>query len=331
MASMSIIPQHIITTHILHHLPPKSVGRFQSVSKEWLSLLSEPRFIQRHQKTLNKNHIILGSPEFGSYWPSSISLQTKLRLELFDLDIHHGSVNGLVLGSNLNNLLEVYTLTVLNPTTGDYVELPFHKQVNDFGMLGFGYDSVTDDYKVVHITGTHDYYWNNVHVYRLRTDTWKQVTDLPYNHCDKRLSGVFVNGFLHWIVSRPFKQVIVAFSLADEKFSELPSPSLHYEIDIDTRLVALGEKLAMFHTKKGHIWLMNEFGVHKSWTNIVVHGFNEIPMVRTFDGLDEAPMARTNVFYKNGKVVFLTGGLLWIYDVEEQTLCKSVDISQSFL
>ena len=205
---------------------------------------------------------------------------------------------------------EVYTLTVLNPTTKDYVELPFHKQVEVSGMLGFGYDSVTDDYKVVNITCT-----SSVHVYSLRTNTWKQVTDLPYNRSDKKLSGVLVNGYLHWIVSRHFKQVIVAFSLADEKFSELPPLNLHDEIDINTRLVALGEKLAMFHRKKGHIWLMNEYGVQKSWTKNVVHGFNEIPM------------GETNLFYDKGKVVFFTSGLLWIYDIDEQTFCKSVDIS----
>ncbi|GKF49480.1 hypothetical protein Tco_0142731, partial [Tanacetum coccineum] len=60
------------------------------------------------------------------------------------------------------------------------------------------------------------------------------------------------------------KPVIVAFSLADEKLSELPSPILYNEVDIvsdlDTKLVALGEKLAIFHELKGEFWLMNEYG-----------------------------------------------------------------------
>ncbi|GJY57740.1 integrase, catalytic region, zinc finger, CCHC-type containing protein [Tanacetum coccineum] len=69
---------------------------------------------------------------------------------------------------------------------------------------------------------------------------------------------------------------------------------------------ALGEKLAIFHELKGEFWLMNEYGVHKSWTKIVVHGFNEIPLVRP------------EFFYDNGKILFLTRYSLWIYDVEER-------------
>lgn len=93
---------------------------------------------------------------------------------------------------------------------------------------------------------------------------------------------------------------------------------MYNEVDIlsdeDTLFVALGEKLAFFNEVKGDIWLMNEYGLQKSWTRIVIHGFNEIPSDRRF-------------FYDNGKLQFLTSHLLWIYDVEEQTFCKSVDIS----
>nr|GEX43921.1 F-box associated interaction domain-containing protein [Tanacetum cinerariifolium] len=133
------------------------------------------------------------------------------------------------------------------------------------------------------------------------------------------MSGVFVNGYLHWIFDSHSKPVIVAFSLADEKLSELPTPILYNEVDIvsdsDTKLVALGEKLAIFHELKGDVWLKNEYGVQKSWTKIVVHGFNEIPLIRP------------EVSYNQKKLLFLTSSLLWIYDVEERTFCESVDIS----
>ncbi|GKC96557.1 F-box associated domain containing protein [Tanacetum coccineum] len=133
------------------------------------------------------------------------------------------------------------------------------------------------------------------------------------------MSGVFVNGYLHWIFDSHSKPVIVAFSLADEKLSELPPPILYNEVDIvsdfDTKLVALGEKLAIFHELKGDVWLMDEYGVQKSWTKIVVHGFNEIPLIRP------------DVFSNNRKFLFLTSSVLWIYDVEERTFCESVDIS----
>ncbi|GKA26999.1 F-box associated domain containing protein [Tanacetum coccineum] len=93
------------------------------------------------------------------------------------------------------------------------------------------------------------------------------------------LKDVFVNGFLHWIVNRHYEQVIVAFSLTGEEFSELPSPNdVGILSDINCSLCALNEKLAIFHVLKGVLWLMNKHGVKESWTKIVRNGFSEIIM-----------------------------------------------------
>ncbi|PWA16814.1 F-box associated interaction domain-containing protein [Artemisia annua] len=241
MASMTIIPQDIITTHILCRLPAKSVGRFRCVSKEWLSLLSEPRFIQTHQKTLNRYHCIFWSNDRSLYSVpfndhEAVSTLTKLDSGFYQIISILGSVNGLVLASTHKKMHHYYTLCVLNPTTKDYVELP-----------------------------------------SLKTNTWKQLSDSPY--VDVNYDGpsgdicvieiwansLFANGFLHWICNIHSKPVIVAFSLADEKLNELPPPNLSNEVDIlsddDTTLVALGEKLAIFNEVKGDVWLMNEYGV----------------------------------------------------------------------
>ncbi|PWA79881.1 F-box associated interaction domain-containing protein [Artemisia annua] len=165
----------------------------------------------------------------------------------------------------------------------------------------------------------------HVHVYSLRSITWKQVTDSPYDHYDwesylRWSSGVFVNGFIHWIASKGSDsiQVIAAFSLAEEKFiSEVPSPDLYNDVDIlsdkDCELVALGEKLAIFHSVKGSIWLMNEYGVQKSWTKIVVSEYSR------FLGVE--PM----IFYDKGKIMIEALRRMWMYDLEEQTFCKRDD------
>ena len=85
--------------------------------------------------------------------------------------------------------------------------------------------------------------------------------------------------------------------------------------DIHGKLASVGEKLAIFVEIKGEVWLMNEYGVKESWTKIVVHGLNGIPLVEPV------------VFYDNGKIMFVTCDLMVIYDVEERILCKSVDVS----
>nr|GEW74302.1 potassium channel AKT1-like [Tanacetum cinerariifolium] len=111
--------------------------------------------------------------------------------------------------------------------------------------------------------------------------------------------------------------VFVAFSIADEKCSEVPSPVFYNDVVLHCKLVALGEKLAILHELKGVVWLMNEYGVTESWTEIVLCGFNEIPM----------PEFKT-VLYDNGKLLLLVNyDLIWIYDLEEGTLCETVDIS----
>ncbi|GKB58704.1 F-box associated domain containing protein [Tanacetum coccineum] len=243
---------------------------------------------------LNIYHFIFESNDGSLYSVpynnhEALSTQTKLDLQFYRINYILGYVNGLVFASSTKLHNKDYVHLVLNLTTKDYVELPNLSQEFDFGMDGFGYDSVSDDYKVVHISGLN----SCVDVYSVRTNTWKPVSHSSYDY---------------------YKTY-----LADEKLSELLPPNLYNEVDMVshryTKLVALGDKLAIFNEVKGDVWLMNEYGVQKSWTKIVVHGFSKNPMVKP------------KVFFDNGKILFLTGELLSVYDVEKGTFCKSVDIS----
>ncbi|KAI3728168.1 hypothetical protein L6452_16799 [Arctium lappa] len=333
------LPPEIITC-ILHHLPAKSLGRFRCVSKNWLSLISDPQFIKTHQTTQIRNHLIfvsydhsLYSLPFHHHEPQSVvSKPKKLRF-----DSHHvvftlyGCCNGLVLVS-AHNFDGVHSLVVLNPTTRETVELPESKfeVISNWSEIeivyGFGYDSLADDYKIVTISYFHNHYLippesMSVHVYSLRTNTWRWVIDSPYDFSYGRfVSGVFVDGFLHWIAKKgcDLLPVIVGFSLADERFIELPSPCLCNGVDIMTRndckLVVLGGKLGVF--LDGEVWLMNRYGVKESWMKISIYGLDGIPMVEPMF-LDE-----------KGKILLVSRNVMLIYDVEERTLCKSVNTSQ---
>ncbi|PWA97540.1 F-box associated interaction domain-containing protein [Artemisia annua] len=131
MVSMTIIPQDIIRD-ILCRLPTETLARFRCVSKEWLSLLSEPRFMQTHQKTLNRNHLIFWSNDGSLYSVPCKKGSTVTKLHLGCYRINYcifGSVNGLVLAWAYRNLHKDYTLLVLNPTTKDYVELPISSKL----------------------------------------------------------------------------------------------------------------------------------------------------------------------------------------------------------
>ncbi|XP_071705109.1 F-box protein CPR1-like [Rutidosis leptorrhynchoides] len=328
------IPSELIT-EILYRLPSKSVGQFRCVSKEWLSLLSSPQFIRTHQNTLNRNYLFFHpnrtDPYFIPFHQNTIKTpSTKFHLHVPDKNHKiYGSCNGLVLLSAFRRCSWYETLMVSNPTTREFLELPvcdLKIEGHDFVvcmMRELGYDSVTDDFKVVTINlfmnlNGHDIMC--VHVYSFRRNTWTRVIDYSDNYDRYHItSKALVNGSFHWVAKKVPDEikVIVAFSLADENFSEVPSPTMlgnGNDVDIlykACRVSAVDEKLAIFSMSEGEVWLMNEYGVKGSWTNIKLYGLKK--MTKFF-----LPF----VFYVNGK-------LLLVYEKEMLILSEECLIGHS--
>ncbi|XP_071687773.1 F-box protein CPR1-like [Rutidosis leptorrhynchoides] len=192
-------------------------------------------------------------------------------------------------------------------------------------VYGFGYDSLTDDYKVVTISDIHRANLVNVdvtmhvHVYSLRANTWKGIIDTPGNHIYTVDAGVFSNGFLHWLEIKENEHLgnIIAFSLSDEKFNEILIPKVDFVYGKNCKLVDLGGKLALFMESKGEVWLMNEYGVNESWTKISLHGFDEMRM-----------FFRPMIFDYDGKIMVVGKKQRFIYDVEGG-FSENVEISHN--
>ncbi|XP_024961006.1 F-box/kelch-repeat protein At3g06240-like [Cynara cardunculus var. scolymus] len=280
------------------------------------------------------------SPAYSFVFRPSLLADSALvpRPKKLRFDLHHvvftlyGCCNGLVLVS-AHNFDGLHSLVILNPTTREIMELPEsnYEVISNRSEIeivyGFGYDSLTDDYKVVTISYFHNHHLippdtMSVHVYSLRTNTWRWVTDSPYDFSyGKFVSGVFLNGFLHWIAKKGSDSlpVTVAFSLADDTFIQLPSPNLCNDVHImsrnDCKLVVLDGKLAILMDDE--IWLMKQYGVRESWTKISIHGLDGIPMVEPMF-LDE-----------NGKILLVSRNLMLMCDVEERSLWQSVHTSQN--
>ncbi|XP_071705113.1 F-box/kelch-repeat protein At3g06240-like [Rutidosis leptorrhynchoides] len=230
-------------------------------------------------------------------------------------------------------IFRIMRLMLSNPTIREFVELP----VFDFKIAGhgfascimreLGYDSLTDDYKVVTINEFLN--WNGadrimcVHVYSLRRNTWTRVIDYPDKYRPFSItSSAFVNGSFHCVATKVSDntKVIVAFSLVDENFSEVPSPTLGNGNDVDnlnraSRIVVVDEKLAIFLSFKGEVWLMNEYGVKGSWTKIKLYGLEQVPK-----------FCIPFVFYVIGKLSLVYDKQMLIYDVEDGRLSKRIDI-----
>ncbi|KAM7466453.1 hypothetical protein LguiB_014015 [Lonicera macranthoides] len=93
----------------------------------------------------------------------------------------------------------------------------------DYQLVGFGYDSFFEDYKLVHVIFRPRY---QVEVYSLKTNLWKVIEMDPLRRIGVSLSdgGIALNGSVYWLVDSgqgKFNRWIVGFDLKDDKFIEV--------------------------------------------------------------------------------------------------------------
>ncbi|PHU02795.1 hypothetical protein BC332_28046 [Capsicum chinense] len=142
--------------------------------------------------------------------------------ETFDLDnpvkdpvlftLIAGSINGLICYNICHDL------TLWNPSTRKFKQLPdLGLQMTSDFHIGFGYDRVHDDYKVVAIIREFRTNYYYAKIYSLKIDSWRTMDDGArlYHH-----SGMLVNGNLHWITKYDDGYGIMFIDLVDGKCSK---------------------------------------------------------------------------------------------------------------
>ncbi|WMV10317.1 hypothetical protein MTR67_003702 [Solanum verrucosum] len=148
-------------------------------------------------------------------------------------------------------------------------------------MYGLGYNVVSDDYKVVALS----YYCYNqfriatcVDINSVRKGLWEKLENSPYDHSHTdSVSGVLVNGALHWLTHRipEYSSAIVGFNLSVDKFSEVPGPTDLQDYCFMCKLAALKGYLCIStilspSMDKIIFWIMKEYGVKESWTKFEI-------------------------------------------------------------
>lgn len=190
----------------------------------------------------------------------------------FHDDLHLvGSCRGLVCFATSSGFFIIW-----NPTTGQFRQIPDFDQFNlpEFRNVscGFGYNSSVDDYKIVRIIEM-PYFWEvKIHVFSFKSNNWRKIDHTPYQNLLSVVKnpystsifniffrsfetqwGVLVDENLYWVVSNtgvPSRK-IVTFSLALEKFDELPHLKLRStELYRDDFLFVMGGCLS----KCGATW-----------------------------------------------------------------------------
>ena len=291
-----------VTTDILYQLPVKTLVRFRCVSKRWCSQIDGPDFIKLHlsHSLVTKTNLSLILKKWYLYMVEFDSLKTATELApplnvIWGMTEAFGCCNGLVALCNSDKEIALW-----NPSTRKSQILPDFPveapggdvKLRRFRFYGFGFDPINDDYKVVRMVqflgqdgdGYVDedgVFFAEVKVYSLKTNSWREINDLPYYLrflfqlgyllFHRRGFGVLASGALHWVASIGFGlYLIVAFDLGVEKFRNLPLPDNvdnGFEMDVGV----LDGKLCMicnYSNAYVDVWVMKEYGVKESWTNL---------------------------------------------------------------
>ncbi|XP_059624827.1 F-box protein CPR1-like [Cornus florida] len=295
------LPQELVFD-VLCRLPVKSLCRFKCVSKSWLTLISDPHFAKTHLNRNNNDNereqLLLISDHLYSVDCAEASTNkdavVATKLDCFPINAPEefeilGSCNGLLLVCDVD-----FNKYLLNPTTREIRDLPDtpfdHESICGHTILGLGYDSAADDYKVVAIEAREDAEYDDcdkpcciytvVSVYSLKSDSWRKIQDVPHYHsyfCTSSL--VLVNGCLHWktVGSHGYSFVIAAFDVTAEKFSELQTPSSLDISGLNLVFYTLGISRGCICLLAPHdngtqtdFWVMKEYSVTKSWTKLTI-------------------------------------------------------------
>ncbi|XP_021735211.1 F-box protein CPR30-like [Chenopodium quinoa] len=149
---MAALPTEMIT-EILLRLPVKSLIRFKCVCKFWNSIIKTPNFIKLHfNQSLISNsdrHLLLYDESIHSAELNDNHLSfSELQLPLSTQGVQvFGSCNGIICIANKTEIV------LLNPLTKSHSKVPITPDPNSVKppvrLFGFGYDSKSDDYKVL--------------------------------------------------------------------------------------------------------------------------------------------------------------------------------------
>ncbi|CAO2841333.1 unnamed protein product [Amaranthus hypochondriacus] len=374
---MDNLPIEILAS-ILAFIPVKSLIRFKCVSKTWHSIISSPYFSNLHLThsispdrllILNRgcflkpgyidpNHgnnpssfvplFLDNSDNFGDDAGTTFSLppqSNRVNVQLC------GSCNGLIatvqktVSDSICFLTGsfLYEVVLWNPMiVNSYYKLPsadLPVGIVSSVSFGFGFDSITSDYKVVrivdfkvrHLSCCFSLPKRQVMVYSLKQVSWGVPKE---QFCDDRLAllhkrGELVNNILHWIFYDHKNGVhrLRGFNLCSEQWTDLlPLPDYKENTrkceDVKD-LGVLGGCLCFvvrpYEFNTVNVWIMKEYGVKKSWSKLF--SLSEMDVI--------GPLCSSPIAYSTGGEEVMvrnerdSSGLIW-FNFKDKTF-KSID------
>ncbi|KAL5805080.1 hypothetical protein ACOSQ3_031880 [Xanthoceras sorbifolium] len=305
----TILPDLILD--IVSRLPVKSLCRFRCVSKLWLALISDSRFVKLHLAKTQRQRLVLDTKSLFSVDIEMIS-DTDHKIFAAELDFPgkklYPEINCLTCIGSCNGLLCILTdpkyLFLYNPSNKEC------KQILGFRfryiiLYGFGYVESVDDYKFVKIGKPGKF----VKVYSLRKDSWTTRIQNELYLADEWITrGIHLNEAIYWLLKG--QNVIAAFDLVEEKFTTLLLPDITLTENVSRySLGCLNGSLCLTTRKRDHVnefWIMQEYNGNESWTKtLIIDLFCVLRPLCTFlRPLCHLKNSKTMLWYKeNGHLV----------------------------
>lgn len=292
---------------ILVRLPVKCLFQFRCVSKPWCSLIKSPRFVDLHvSRARSGEHedVILVKRFVKEERKTVLSFHSKdeslaLQVVAPAFEVPYLTDFNMRLVSTCHGIICLRSydsddIYLCNPATRECLALPdrpfccpqgYRRQLVD---LGFGFDPITDDYKIITFTEIApdeydpDDYSYKAEIYSISTNSWRELhteVTLPGLVYNPRFSVSF-NGCFHWCtpLTDAFGFKILSFDMSTEQFREIPYPDGVVDPEGGQfgmqKLVVLDNSLAMIccadperqiPDQQVDIWVMMEYGVQESW------------------------------------------------------------------
>ncbi|GJR93602.1 F-box/kelch-repeat protein-like protein [Tanacetum coccineum] len=163
----------------------------------------------------------------------------------------------------------VQSITLWNPSIRRKLTVPAYPSSNNSTVsFGFGFDPISDDYKIVAMHMSYSSYESSF-IYSLKTNSWSKIVTPILNAYDAE-SSCFFKGRLHWFVVCDLNDInrnrIMTFDLSTNVFGfiSLPKPSLRF----NNLMIIKGCLAVMLSHDDNHcsIWVMREYNNVASWT-----------------------------------------------------------------
>ncbi|RHN66043.1 putative F-box domain-containing protein [Medicago truncatula] len=270
-----------LVAEILCRIPVKLLIQLRCLCKCFNSLISDPKFAEKHLRLSTKHrHLMLCSwnnpyykffvydfPIHSVFSTSSVT-QTQLTYPI-SLKSTYGAPLAVCSCAGILCLTMRQGSAVLwNPFIGMFKILPtLNNRVPFYPLYSFGYDHFINNYKIIAISFFNEKY--ETRVYTLGTDSWRKIQDFPHLSL-YHPSGVFVSGAVNWLVYDGFRSfIIVSLDLEKESYQYISQPVS--EMSLYT-LGVLKDCLFFSASNIGDmflgIWVMMEYGNKESWAKL---------------------------------------------------------------